>query len=115
MTIALTEHQAQIALERAAYTGEPTARMKKAAALLSGKASDFKKPEALAEFKAGHVVAAAMLESGYGRRFVEGNAKSFPAVLVNAGLLGEAEAETVTPAPAPAAPVKTTKERETIR
>lgn len=116
MTIALTERQAQLALERLAYTGEPTTRMKRAAELIqTGKKADFKKDAALAEFEAGNRVAAAMLEVGYGRLYVEGSAKSFPGVLVNAGLISDDKAEALTPEPAPVKPVKNTKDKETIQ
>jgi len=116
MTISVTERQAQIALERATYTGEPTARMRRAAELIKGATKGgYKNPEAKAEHEAGNLVAAAMLEAGYGRLYVEGSAKTFPGVLVNAGLLDETKAEDLTPEPEPVKPVKHTKEKETIQ
>lgn len=98
MALASTPAQDRVSLDRAAYTGEPTARMKKAAALLSGGAS----------------VEAAMEEAGYGRLYIAGSAKTFPGVLVAAGLIDEKKAAKVTPAAEPAkAPAK--REVETIR
>lgn len=116
MATTITERQAQIAAERLTYTGEPTPRMQKAAKLIeSGKASDFTKPAAKAYHEAGLPVEAAMAQAGYGARYIEGSAKTFPGVLVNAGLISDDKAKTVTPEPASAPPVKTSKERETIR
>jgi len=98
MTLATTPAQDRIAAERAAYTGEPTARQKKAAALIaSGKDAE-----------------TALLEAGYGKRFAAGHAKSYAAVLLALGLIDEKRAAKATPAKTAAIPPATT-ERETIR
>ena len=98
MTLASTPAQDRIAAERAVYTGEPTARMKAAAAAIAS----------------GKDVAEAMSSAGYGAKFVVGHAKTFPGLLLAAGLIDEKKATKVTPAPKGAIPAATT-ERETIR
>lgn len=116
MTLALTERQERLAADRRTYTGDPSARMTKAAELIkAGKGAKFVKAEAASLAKGGDLIHAALLEAGYGRRYAEHAAATFPGLLVSAGLLDEAAAAGVTPpAPAPT-PTKTTKERETIQ
>ena len=99
MAQAITRQQAQIAAQKEAYTGEPTARQKAAAAAIN----------------AGKSVEAAMTEAGYGKRFIVGHAKTFPGVLASCGLLTEAKAKKIAPTPAPAPVAPVTSERETIR
>lgn len=98
MALASTPAQDRVASERAAYTGEPTARQKKAAGLIAG----------------GKDVTEALLEAGYGKRFATGHAKTYAGLLVSLGLLDEKRAAKATPAPKAAAAAATT-ERETIR
>ena len=98
MALASTPAQDRVAAERAAYTGEPSARLQKAAKLING----------------GKGVEEAMAEAGYGKRYIAGSASAFPGVLAAAGLLDEKKAAKLTPAPKPEIPAATT-ERETIR
>jgi len=103
MTTVMTPAMKRVADEAAAYTGDPSARLQKAAALIKG----------------GKSVEDAMTAAGYGRGFVAGHAKTFPATLIAAGLLPvdekKAAAKAAAPAPASPAPAKGAKEVEFVR
>ena len=98
MATAITPAQERVAAEKAAYTGEPSARLQKAAALINS----------------GQSVEDAMKAAGYGKRYIAGSAKTFASVLARAGLLEEKKAKKLTPAPKPEV-IETPREMETIR
>lgn len=94
-----TVAQDKVAAEKAAYTGEPTERQRKAASLING----------------GKTAEDAMAEAGYGRLFVAGCAKTFPGLLAALGLITDKKAKAVAPAPVVPTISKVVTERETIR
>lgn len=98
MATATTRQHEAVVAEKAAYTGEPTARMKAAAAAIN----------------AGKSVEVAMREAGYGKGYIAGSAKTFPGVLASVGLLTEAKAKKASPAPV-AAETAAKPEPEMIR
>jgi hypothetical protein len=101
MATVMTPAMRRVADEAAAYTGEPSARLQKAAALIKG----------------GKSAEDAMTAAGYGRSFVAGHSKTFAACLIAAGLLpvDEKKAAAKAAAPASPAPAQGAKDVEFVR